>query len=210
MKRLTTIAALAAVALAGCSSPEPGTPAWTAEQARKKEEARVEAVKDSVSDLPSWYGNPPSDDHSIYAPGTATSTDLQFALDKAILAAKRSLADRVNSKLSAKMKEFVSESGTGETAQVLNESERVTSNLITEVNMAGYAVTERKIIPSGGQYRAYVLVQYPLGTANRLLVDQVRKNDLLQGKLRSSKAFQELEKDIQDARKSGDGAAKKD
>ena len=210
MKRLTTIAALAAVALAGCSSPEPGTPAWTAEQARKKEEARVESVKDSVSDLPSWYGSPPSDEHSIYAPGTATSTDLQFALDKAILAAKRSLADRVNSKLSAKMKEFVSESGTGENAQVLSESERVTSNLITEVNMAGYAVTERKIVPSAGQYRAYVLVQYPLGSANRLLVDQVRKNDLLQGKLRSSKAFQELEKDIQDARKSGDGAAKMD
>lgn len=201
MKYLPVVGAvLGALSLAACASPEPGSPAWTAQQAQKKEEARAEAVKEAVAEIPSWYGNPPNDEFSIYAPGTATSTDLQFALDKAILAAKRSLADRVNSRLSSKMKEFVSESGAGENAQVLNESERVTSNLITEVNLTGYAVTERKMIPSGNQYRAYVLVQYPLGSANRLLVEQVKKNDLLQGRLRASKAFQELEEDIRKAR----------
>jgi hypothetical protein len=206
MIRQIFFAAVGAVALAACASPEPGSPGWTAQQAQKKEEARADAVKASVSEIPSWYAAPPNDEFSIYAPGTATSTDLQFALDKAILAAKRSLADRVNSRLSSKMKEFISESGASENAQVLTESERVTSNLITEVNLTGYAVTERKMIPSGGQYRAYVLVQYPLGSANRLLVEQVKKNDLLQGKLRASKAFQELEKDIREARGGGNSA----
>lgn len=206
MIRQILFAAVGAVALAACASPDPGSPAWTAQQAQKKEEARADAVKASVSEIPSWYATPPNDEFSIYAPGTATSSDLQFALDKAVLAAKRSLADRVNSKLSSKMKEFISESGASENAQVLTESERVTSNLITEVNLTGYAVTERKMIPSGNQYRAYVLVQYPLGSANRLLVEQVKKNDLLQGKLRASKAFQELEKDIREARGGGNSA----
>jgi hypothetical protein len=200
-------AVLGVLTLAACSSPEPGTPAWTAHQEQKKQEARVEAVKSSVDDLPSWYTSPPNDEFSIYAAGAATSADLQFAEDKAILGAKRNLADRINSKLSSKMKEFVSESGAGENTQVQAESERVTSNLITEVNVAGYTVTQKKFVPSGQQYRAYVLLQYPLGGANRILVDQVNKNNVLQGKLRASKAFQELEQDIRDARKAGQGDA---
>ena len=98
------------------------------------------------------------------------------------------------------MKEFVSETGAGENVHVLAESERVTSNLITEVNLSGYTVKDKKFIPAGSQYRVYVLLQYPLGTANRMLVDQVGKDNLLEGKLRASKAYQDLEKDIQDAR----------
>ncbi|CAA6603782.1 conserved exported hypothetical protein [Rhodospirillaceae bacterium LM-1] len=190
----------ATLALAACATPPPGSPGWTAQQEQKKQEDRVVTVKDSVNEVPSWYLSPPTDEFSIYAPGTATSADLQLAIDKAVLGAKRSLADRINSKLSSKMKEFLSESGAGENTQVLSEAERVTSNLITEVNLAGYNITEKKLISAGQQYRAYVLAQYPLGNANRILVDQVKKNDILQGRLRASKAFQELEQEIKNAR----------
>lgn len=201
MNRTALCAALlCAATLAACASPQPGTPAWTAEVEKKKLEARMDNVKSALDELPSWYTSPPTDEHSLYAAGTATSSDLQFAEDKAILGAKRSLADRINSRLSGKMKEFISESGAAENTQVLTESERVTSNLITEVNVSGYSVTEKKFVPTGTQYRAYVLLQYPMGSANRILVDQVNKNNLLEGKLRASKAFQDLEKEIQDAR----------
>jgi hypothetical protein len=186
--------------ITACSTPQLGTPAFTALQEQKKQEARVESVKTTLDDLPSWYTSPPVDEHAFYAPGTATASDLQFAEDKAVLGAKRSLADRVNSQLSTKLKEFISETGAVENAQVLAESERVTHNLITEVNLAGYNITEKKYVASGSQYRVYVLLQYPLGNANRLLVDQVAKNTVLESKLAASKAYQELEKDILEAR----------
>jgi len=202
MNRSIAISVLAMLTLAACATPQPGTPAYTAQQEQKKQETRVETVKTVVDDLPPWFTSPPVDEFSIYAAGTATSSDLQFSEDKAVLSAKRGLADRINSRISGKLKEFLSESGAAENTQVLAESERVTSNLITEVNLAGYTVTQKKFIPAGTQYRAYVLLQYPIGSANRILVDQVNKNNILQGKLRASKAFQELEKDIQDARKS--------
>ena len=210
MNRSALCAVLGALTLAACASPQPGSPAWTAQQEQKKQEVRAEAVKASVVDLPSWYASPPIDEFSIYATGNAASTDLQFAEDKAVLAAKRALADRINGKLSAKMKEFLSESGADENAQVAAESERVTSNLITEVNLAGYNITQKKFVPAGTQYRVYVLLQYPLGNANRILVDQINKNTLLQGKMKASKAFQELEQDIMDARAGAvkDGVAK--
>lgn len=201
MKAVNLFALAGALAVAACAGPEPGSPAWTAQQEQKKQEARAETVKDAVAEIPTWYGNPPDDDVAIYAPGSASSTDLQFAIDKAVIAAKRSLADRLNSRLSAKLKEYLTESGAAEDARMLTETESVTSNLVTEVNLTGYSVTERKMIASGNQYRAYVLVQYPLASANRLLVDQVQKDEQLHGKLRASGAFQELERDIEAARK---------
>jgi len=184
----------AAAILGGCSSrPDPGTPAWAAMQ-------REETAKGAVDDLPSWYLTPPDDKAAIYAAGTATSADLQLAVDKAVLGAKRSLADRVNSKISGKIKEYLAESGAGENTQIQHEFELSISNLITEVNLAGYNITEKKVATTGAQYRAYVLLRYPIDSANRTLVDEVKKSDVLEGKLRASKAFQELEKDIQAAR----------
>ena len=191
--------------LAACAAPEPGSPAWTALQQQKQQQAKAEQVKDTLSDVPDWFASPPVDEHSFYQAGTANSGDLQFAWDKAVLAAKRNLADRVNGRISAKIKEMLSESGSGDHAKVLYDSQRTTTNLMTEVTLPGYAVTDKKIIAEGGQYRVYVLLQYPLGDANRLLVDQVRKDRELETELKATKAYQELEKDIEDARKAKNG-----
>lgn len=204
MKYRTLIAAVAACALVGglaaCAQPEPGSPAAAAAAERQKEEARIGAVKSTVDETPSWFLNPPREDLAIYAPGTSTSSDMQLALDKAVLSAKRTLADTLNSLLSSKMKQFVAESGAGEDAVVLSETERVTTNLITETTLAGYSRTQAKVIPQGSQYRAYVLLQYPTGSANKVLMDRVKQERGLESKLRSSKAFQELEQEIQAAR----------
>ncbi|HIJ61975.1 MAG TPA: hypothetical protein HPQ04_04710 [Rhodospirillaceae bacterium] len=209
MNQSAILPVLALLTLAACASPQPGTPAFTAQQEQQKQEARVETVKTTVDDVPSWVTNPPGDDEtSIYASGNAMSADLQFAEDKAVLSAKRSLADRLKSLISSKMKDMLHESGVPENTQSYAEGERVTSNLITEVNLAGYSVKEKKFAAAGPQYRAFVLLQYPLGNANRILVEQVNRNSQLQGKLKTSKAFQDLERDIQDARKADKAAPK--
>ena len=192
---------LAGILITGCAA-QPGTPAAVYQEQKEKEEAKVEAVEETVDELPSWFLNLPKDEHSVYAAGTATSPDRQLAMDKGTLNAKRTLADRINGLLSSKMKEFVTEIGSGEDTEVVTEVERVTTNLITEVNVAGYSQVEAKVVPQGKQYRAYVLLQYPVGKANRILLEQVKKSKILQGRLRASKAFQELEDEIKRARKS--------
>ncbi|MBW7996807.1 MAG: hypothetical protein FVQ81_09635 [Candidatus Glassbacteria bacterium] len=186
--------------IGGCATPEPGSPAAVYEEQEKKEEARIEAVEETVDELPDWYTNLPTDPHSVYSAGTATSPDLQLAMDKGTLNAKRSLADRINGLISSKMKTFMAEVGAGEDTEVVTEVERVTTNLITEVNVSGYSQAKAKVLSQGKQYRAYILLQYPIGKANRILVDQVKKNRILEGKLRASKAFQELEEEIKRAR----------
>lgn len=190
-----------ATLLAGCAAPPPGSPAATAAAEQKRQEARAANVQASVDEAPSWFASPPMDNFSIYAPGTSTSADMQMAMDKATLSAKRQLADVLKGSLSSKMKEFISESGTGEDPVITSESERITSNLITETNLAGYSRTQSKVIPQGSVYRAYVLLQYPIGNANRILMDRVKQDKVMESKLRASKAFQELEQEIQAARR---------
>jgi hypothetical protein len=190
----------AAVFVTGCASPQPGSPAAVYEKEQKKEEARVEATQETIVELPSWFLNPPQDEHSVYAAGTATSADLQLAMDKSILNAKRTIADSIKGLLSSKMKQFIDESGSGEDNVLTNEASKVIINLITEANVAGYKQADAKVLAQGKQYRAYVLLQYPIGKANKVLVDQVKKNRVLEGKLRATKAFKDLEEEIKRAR----------
>ncbi len=180
---------LAAGLMAGCATPPPGSP-----------EQKAEAVEESVVDMPEWFVSLPTDENHVYSAGTSTSSNLQLAKDKAVMSAKRTLADSLNGRLSSKMKSFLSESTVGEDTEAIEEVERVTTNLITETNVSGYSVKQSKFLSQGKMFRAYVLLEYPVGKANRILVDQVKKNRVLSARLRSSKAFKDLEDEIKAAR----------
>jgi len=186
--------------VSGCASHEPGSPAAVAQEAKVVQKAKIEATEETVDELPDWFLNMPTAEHSVFARGTATSPDLQLAMDKAVLFAKRTLADRINGQISSKIKSFIAEIGQAEDTEVITEIEQVTTNLIANVTVVGYSQKEAKVIPQGTQYRAYVLLQYPVGKANRMLVDQVKKNRVLEARLRASKAFKELEEDVKRAR----------
>ena len=73
-----------------------------------------------------------------------------------------------------------------------------TKNIIADVDVAGYAVSEAEVFPDGTQYRAFVLLEYNDLEANKIIVNRLRKDRLLYSKLRSNKAFQELDKAVDD------------
>jgi hypothetical protein len=186
--------------VSGCETVTPGSPEAVYEQEQKKDKERLETTEQTVVELPAWFLKIPQEEHSVFAVGTATSADLQLAMDKSILNAKRTLADSIKGLLSSKMKQFIDESGAGEDSVLTNEASKVTTNLITEVNVAGYKRVDAKVLSQGKQYRVYILLQYPLGEANKGLVAQVKKNRVLEGKLRATKAFKDLEEEIKRAR----------
>jgi hypothetical protein len=55
--------------------------------------------------------NIPKEDDAVYAVGTAVTPDLQFSVDIAVLAAKTTLADRVDSRIRSQMKLFKTKLG---------------------------------------------------------------------------------------------------
>jgi len=179
--------------LAACQTiPEPGSP----EEMVQEKEEQIAAVQTTSQDIPWWFLTPPVYENYLSATGTATSSDLQLAVDKAVLFAKRDLADRINSSVSSKMKSFVAETSAGNTTELVSEIERITRNLVSEVNLSGYTREEVEVKPSGTNYRVYILLNFAVDKANRLLVDQVNKSQILETRLRASKAFKELEEDI--------------
>ena len=202
MNKLTIATVLASsLGLAACSTPKPGTPEAAAVQEKEIREQAAKAAKSTVEEAPKWMVQPPVDATAIFATGTANSADMQMAIDRANLAAKRELANQLNARLSSKMKEFVNEVGGANDAQLNRQVEIATQNVVTDVNLAGFRREDSKVVAQGPQFRAYVLLRYPLGDANRILLNQVKKNSQIEAKVRASKAFQELEKEIADARK---------
>tara|TARA_R100001377_G_scaffold5067_1_gene2912 strand:- start:6210 stop:6866 length:657 start_codon:yes stop_codon:yes gene_type:complete len=155
----------------------------------------LKLVKKTAGGIPQWMKKVPQKENAYYSAGTAISSDLQLSIDKSTLNAKRTLADRINGEMSAQIKTFMIESGEG-AGTLSTDIEQVTKNVIAKVNVAGYNVSEVEIAPQGSFYRTYVLIEYPVGQANDILVEQVRKNNLLYAKIRASESFKELEESV--------------
>jgi hypothetical protein len=195
-----TLSAVALILIA-CSSPKFGTAEYAEIQEQQRQKMLLKQVEQTIDKSPKWFLEPPVESNAIYSVATDYSTDLQFAIDKSMLNAKVGLATQISNKVSSKMKEFAQEVGAGSDAQVVKEIERVSTELVTEVNLSGFTTAKREIIQQGSGYRSYVMLRYPLGEANKMVVEQTKKNAILDSKIRASKAFQELEKDIADSKK---------
>jgi hypothetical protein len=198
---ILAVIGLAAAGVAGCSSTPSDPKELALEMQQKQQEAQLQAIKEVVDQAPSWYVSPPSDSGYMFGAGTATSGDLQFAIDKASLNAKRAVADQVHSKLSADFKDYLEESGGSLAAAAAVHDERTVHNVVAEVDLQGYEVVQRKVVPSGSGYRAFILVRYSIAAAAQQMsaADPAKPPTDMSANLRASKAFQDLEAEIHDA-----------
>ena len=158
----------------------------------------IQKVETAVSQIPKWYLEIPKDKENVYSTGTATAPDLQLAVDIATMNAKTTLADRINGRLDSMMKTFIAKVGQDDLdSEVLTEVEKVSKNLIAEVDVAGYTPTTVKVYPSGTQFRAFVLLTYSEKEARKVIVNRMRKNRLAYSKLKATDAWKELEDEVE-------------
>ena len=181
-----------ALVLNACASQEPKPLAETPEIIYNT--AKVNAA---VSIIPSWYNEMPEKKGSIFTVGSATAPDLQFAVDIATINAKVVLADRINGKLKAMTKSWMAKLGqTDVDATVMMEIEKVAKNVIANVDVAGYSPVKVDVFPAGTQYRAFVLLEYSDTEAAKIIFNRMRKDRMVYSRLRSNKAWKELEAEV--------------
>jgi hypothetical protein len=180
--------------LSACSDKLPPNLAMS----EKEFEYRTEQVEKQIDDMPKWYTNIPKEDDAVYAVGTAVTPDLQLSVDIAVLSAKTTLADRVDSRIRSQLKTFKSKLGSTDfDSNVAVEFEQVTRNLIADSDVAGYTVKENVIVQNGTQYRSYVLLEYKNEVANRVIQTRLAKNNVLLSKLKSTQAWKELDMNVE-------------
>ena len=166
------------VVLTGCAtSPKPGSA--EAEDQRKKQQHAPQTAAAAVAKMPAWYLTPPDDGQSIYATGVATSGDMQFAIDRAVLGAKSTLAAQINTQVSARISDLVRVTGLGKDQVIVAEAERVSQNVVNEVNLGGFRREKAEVFPEGAGFRAYVLLRFPLAETTKIAREQVQKSPAL-------------------------------
>ena len=161
MKHIIIPAAI--LALGACSNTNVKTanvaPPLVANVASYEYKANV--VKDQVGTIPKWFTQMPKDDRSIFAVGTSQTPDLQLSVDMATMSAKTTLADRINGRVSSQAKSFISKIGSDETdTAILSEIEKVTKNLIADVDVAGYHVAESNLSIQIYKHRKFFLIVF--------------------------------------------------
>jgi len=205
MKKIMLLSAT--VALAACSSNPtvetlsnvpPNSIVDTQEYVYKSK-----VVEEQIEVMPDWFKKMPESETAIYSTGTAATTDLQLSIDLAVLNAKTTLADRINGRVRSQTKSFVAKIGSEEIgSSVLSEVEKATKNIIADVDVAGYKVSETEIISNGPKYRAYVLLEYSDKEANKIILNRLRKDRMLLSKIKTTKAFEELDTSVDEIKTS--------
>ena len=190
---------LVIIFLASCAGNN-ATP--TAKQIIKKQEedakAAIAKTECTIDNAPEWYLNPPDGANVVaYYPAFAEKSTLERAKKQAIFEAQKDLASALGAKLSSQTKEFIMEVGTD---VITNDLDEVTKRVIAEQSVAGYTLKEIEPFNcDSANVMVYVLLEYVLGSENKVLMEKIKQDKALEAELRRSKAFQELEEEINKA-----------
>tara|TARA_Y100001980_G_C14549164_1_gene330874 strand:- start:610 stop:1143 length:534 start_codon:yes stop_codon:yes gene_type:complete len=143
----------------------------------------------SSNDMPQWFLMPPTAEDAFYGVGQAKKQNPALAKQTATARARTAISQSVNVKVSSMMKDFMQESGIGETAQALEFSEAVTKQ-VTDNSLQGSIVKEAFAAKDG---TIYILVEYPLSSIKENALNAANREEALYNEFKASQAFEELE-----------------
>jgi hypothetical protein len=151
--------------------------------------------KTDLGEMPDWFIESPQSPDYLYAATTQTSQDLQLAIDKASTSGRAEIVRQVELKVGGLTKQFSEETGLAPEAILLQNFVQA-GRLVSSASMSGSRVKSKKIVRQGKVWRAYVLVEYPIGVANQALMKQIRSREDMYTRFQATKAFEELDKEV--------------
>ena len=196
MKNIIAILSGLLILILSSCGPKIGSPEATLKLKQEEIKKVEDKVADTVDDIPDWCLNVPMSDFALAACGTGESANMNIARNRAILEAKRQLADSIDSEISSRMEDFLKSTGMGSNEQVKQASEIVTKNTTIQAKLIGYKQTKTKAFSRGNKYQFFVLLEYPIGQANQALLNKIKQDEVLSTQKDADKAMAELEAEI--------------
>lgn len=145
--------------------------------------------------VPDWYVNPPKDEKSLIATGSATSQDMQLALTKAQTVARATLAEEMQVTYRVLSKQFADEVGRDSSSQLLDQFTR-TVEAVVSTTLVNTAMRQQHLQQEPAGYRAFVLVGVSRDDIATRLLRELKANEALRTRLESIQAFRELEASV--------------
>lgn len=149
-------------------------------------------TQDATVDMPDWFTTPPVDPNFLFASKSGVSQDMQLAVEKATTEARADISRQMEIRVQGLVKNFGEEVGTAADSQLLSQftsaSKQVTSNVLS-----GTRVKTQKVLKEGTGYRAYVLMQLPVGAAADQFLQSMKKDDKTYTRFRATETFKELD-----------------
>jgi len=155
-----------------------------------------EAASTGGGDVPDWFTNPPQDPNYLFAANTATSQDLQLAIDKAVTGARTEIGRQMEVKVNGLQKKFEEETGVGQDAQLLSQFTSA-SKTVVSTQLSGSRIKFQKQLREGNLWRAYVLMEYPIGAASEAMMKAIKSNNQMYTRFRASEAYKDLDTEVQ-------------
>lgn len=149
----------------------------------------------SEGEVPDWFMTVPQDPNYIFAVNTATSQDLGLAIDKAVTSARAEIGRQVDVLVQGLQKKFDEEVGIGDDAELRQMFTQVTKTVVS-TSLSGSRIKYQKQVKDGNLWRAYVLVEYPIGAANQAFMQQIKNNENMYTRFRASETFKELDEEV--------------
>ncbi|WP_259205677.1 LPP20 family lipoprotein [Salinibacter ruber] len=140
--------------------------------------------------MPDWMTDKPDAPQSLLGRGTAVSDGMQTAIRKAKTQARGDIASTVEVRFQSLTKDF-QEEVSGEYLQQFTQAQKE----VTSQFLVGTTARKRSIVEENGRYRAYVLMEMPIGQASEELLSKLRASEELYERFRASEAFEELKRE---------------
>jgi cell wall-associated NlpC family hydrolase len=168
-----------------------------------------QTASDAGRDVPTWYlDNRPMDPHHIFAAATATAPKLQVAASQATAKARGDLAATVETKFEGLTKQFQEEVGTGPNAEAVSQFTQTYKSVVSQT-ISGSEVVKREIRRENGDFRAYVLLRMPIGTAQEQLLRTIENSPTTHTRFRSAPAYDSLAQDVEAHRQREEAQARR-
>ena len=134
----------------------------------------------------------------MYIRGSAVSDQLQLAVDLATNTALKELGKKVKTRLASKSQECIRQAGIGEDQVSKTEINLISSTVVDEITVSGYETVETKLVSlDNGNYRAFILLNYPVAKAYKSYIEKIEKSPELKGTLvdiKNTDLYKELKK----------------
>jgi hypothetical protein len=190
MKRM--VLALTSVALlAGCSEPKSVSDVASAsERVLAQEEVLVPAE-------PAWFAETIPDETRLYATTTRVSPDWQMAINLSENQARVDLAQHLDVWVKAMEKEFDEQIVLGGDTELLQTSQVVAKTVTSQSLTGSYVEKKETHMMPDGQYRVFVRMVLDLDLVRERYLEEIKKHKKLETQLRSTEAFEELEREVE-------------